>query len=140
VTDDAALRIVDRVVRGGAMADLCDQVDAVHVLTSLAGFEALLRGLPVTVHGQPFYAGWGLTHDLAPPVVRRGRRLTVAELVAAVLILYPRYLDPVTGLPCRPEHMTERLVGPGAAGQSALTRLRVIQGWVQRMTGKGVTA
>src|SRR5207247_7917200 len=33
----------------------------VETLTSLTGFEAVLRGIPVTVHGQPFYAGWGLT-------------------------------------------------------------------------------
>ena len=35
-------------------------------MTSLAGFEALLRGKPVTTHGQPFYAGWGLTEDICP--------------------------------------------------------------------------
>jgi capsular polysaccharide export protein len=32
-------------------------VDEVHTLTSLAGFQALLRGKPVTCYGQPFYAG-----------------------------------------------------------------------------------
>ena len=31
-------------------------------MTSLMGFEALLRDLPVTTYGAPFYAGWGL-HD-----------------------------------------------------------------------------
>eukprot|EP01037_Dinobryon_pediforme_P023300 gene23300-24702_t len=78
------------------MARLLDLVDAVHILTSLTGFEALLRGRAVTCHGVPFYAGWGLTRDLAPTPERRRRRLSVAELVAAVLIVYPRYLDPVT--------------------------------------------
>jgi len=75
---------------------LLDRVDAVHVLTSLAGFEALLRGLEVWCHGLPFYAGWGLTHDvLSTP--RRTRRLTLDELVAGALIAYPTYVHPGSG-------------------------------------------
>jgi len=65
----------------------------VHVLTSLTGFEALLRGLPVTCHGRPFYSGWGLTHDLVAGGNRRHRKLTLDQLVAGALILYPVYLD-----------------------------------------------
>ena len=78
------------------MPTLLDGADALHTMTSLAGFEALLRGVPVTTYGLPFYAGWGLTsdHSSAP---RRGRSLTVDELVAGALILYPRYRDPLTG-------------------------------------------
>jgi capsular polysaccharide export protein len=106
VPDADALRYAERVARGGSMARLLGQVDGIHVLTSLAGFEALLRGLPVTVHGQPFFAGWGLTRDFAATMFRRKRRLSLPELVAGVLILYPRYIDPVTGLPCPPERMT----------------------------------
>ena len=75
-----------------SIAPLLDQVDEVHVLTSLAGFEALLRGKKVVTHGIPFYAGWGLTEDTLP-VERRGRNLTLDELVAGVLILYPTYVD-----------------------------------------------
>jgi capsular polysaccharide export protein len=44
--------------------------DVVHTMTSLSGFDALLRGKRVVVHGQPFYAGWGLTEDRV-----RGRRV-----------------------------------------------------------------
>jgi capsular polysaccharide export protein len=40
---------------------------------------------------------------------RRQRRLSLDELVAGVLILYPRYLDPVTGLPCPPEVLVARM-------------------------------
>ncbi|WP_345719590.1 beta-3-deoxy-D-manno-oct-2-ulosonic acid transferase [Qipengyuania qiaonensis] len=109
VGDSAALQYADRIVREEAMADLLDAVDAVHVLTSLAGFEALLRGREVTCHGIPFYAGWGLTRDLADVPQRRGRNLSLDELVAGVLLLYPRYLDPVTGLPCPPEVLVERM-------------------------------
>lgn len=87
-----AYRWCDEVVTDVAMGDLLTLVDEVHVITSLAGFEALLRGKPVTCYGQPFYAGWGLTQDVMP-VVRRSRRLSLDELAAAVLILYPLYLS-----------------------------------------------
>jgi capsular polysaccharide export protein len=88
-----AARWCDEVVADADIAQLLDAVDEVHVLTSLAGFEALLRGKHVTCHGQPFYAGWGLTTD-ALPHPRRTRRLSLDELVAAALILYPLYLGP----------------------------------------------
>ncbi|MFC7607569.1 capsular polysaccharide export protein, LipB/KpsS family [Teichococcus aestuarii] len=65
-------RPADQVVTGAALPALLPQVEAVHTLTSLSGFEALLRGVPVVTYGQPFYAGWGLTEDRAPPP-RRGR-------------------------------------------------------------------
>jgi len=129
---DAALH-ADRVVRGGGMARLLEQVDAVHVLTSLTGFEALLRGREVTCHGMPFYAGWGLTRDLVTPSTRRTRRLTLDQLVAAVLILYPRYLDPVTSLPCPPEMLIRRMADGAAHNrQGWITRFREIQGWLRK--------
>ena len=53
VADDAALAHADRIVRGGSIAPLLEMADAVHVLTSLTGFEALLRGCEVTCHGTP---------------------------------------------------------------------------------------
>ena len=129
VPDEQTLRFADRVVRGGGMARLLDHVDAVHVLTSLTGFEALLRGRAVTCHGVPFYAGWGLTRDLAPVPARRGRARSLEELVAAVLILYPRYLDPVTGLPCPPEVLMTRMTDGAAHNRLGwVTRLRQAQG------------
>jgi capsular polysaccharide export protein len=84
--------LVDAVVTDVDMHQLLTQVDEVHVMTSLTGFEALLRGKPVTCHGQPFYAGWGLTRDLTP-VARRTRRRSLDELVAAALLFYPCYFD-----------------------------------------------
>ena len=86
----------DEVVTGVAMGRLLEQVDEVHVLTSLAGFEALLRGKFVVCHGVPFYAGWGLTQDIEP-VGRRRRHLTLDELVAGTLLLYPTYASRRTG-------------------------------------------
>ena len=49
-------------------------VDEVHVNSSLAGFEALLRGTKVSTYGVPFYAGWGLTEDHGPIPARRTAR------------------------------------------------------------------
>jgi len=83
----------DEVVGDVNMAELLAEVDAVHVLTSLTGFEALLRGVPVTCHGRPFYSGWGLTRDLEAGSDRRQRKLALDQLAAGALILYPVYLD-----------------------------------------------
>jgi capsular polysaccharide export protein len=132
VRDEDALAHADRIVRGGSMARLLERVDAVHVLTSLTGFEALMRGLDVTCHGTPFYAGWGLTRDLADFPDRRGRRLTLDELVAGVLILYPRYLDPVTGLPCPPEILIRRM--QDGAHHNRLGWVTRIRQWQGRLT------
>lgn len=74
------------------LAACLDVAHEVHTMTSLVGFEALLRGLPVVTYGQPFYAGWGLTRDHAP-LSRRSRRLSLDELVAGALLRYPRYVD-----------------------------------------------
>ncbi|KPF61546.1 capsule biosynthesis protein, partial [alpha proteobacterium AAP81b] len=134
LADSEALRHVDRVIRGAALAPLLARVDAVHVLSSQTGFEALLRGREVVCHGQPFYAGWGLTRDLAP-IPRRTRRLTLAELVAGALIAYPRYCDPVTGRPCTPEALVERLASlPRRRAPIRGTAARVGAGW-RRLRG-----
>jgi len=121
----------------GALADLVlDRVDAqsalrladrVWTITSGLGFEALLRGLPVTTLGAPFYAGWGLTEDRGPVPERRLQvfpRPGLDQLTHAALIGYPRYLDPVTRLPCPPELAVERL----ASGQTGRPppRLRLL--------------
>ena len=77
-------------------------------MTSLLGFEALIRGIPVTCLGAPFYAGYGLTRDLGPvPDWRRPADL--ANLAHAALIAYPRYWDPVSRRPCPPEVALDRL-------------------------------
>lgn len=115
-------RLADAVVVEGSIAALYPQFRAVETMTSLSGFEALLRGLEVTTHGQPFYAGWGLTEDLAPHP-RRGRRRSLDELVAATLILYPLYRDPVSGLPCGPETALDRLAEARAKADTPKGRL-----------------
>ena len=132
LNDVTVLRFADIVDTGAPLMALVQAVDDVHVLSSLTGFEALLRDRPVTVHGMPFYAGWGLTRDLAQPNGRRGRQLSIDQLVGAALILYPYYLDPVTRLPCGPEIMVERMAGGSKPPISWLIRLRMIQGKIQR--------
>lgn len=133
VAESDALCHADAIVADQPISALLDMVDGVHVLTSLAGFEALLRGKAVTTHGVPFYAGWGLTTDLgAAPERRLGHRRTLDELVAATLLLYPRYLDPVTGLPCPPEILIERLKAGVRRKNTILVALRRAQGTVRR--------
>lgn len=92
VNEQRAIDWCDEVLIDVSMGDLLTQVDEVHVMTSLSGFEALLHGKSVTCYGQPFYAGWGLTQDLVPHP-RRQRQLTLDALVAGALIEYPLYLS-----------------------------------------------
>ena len=133
IPDAVVLTHADEIDRTSAIAPLLGSVEAVHTLTSLAGFEALMRGKAVTTHGVPFYAGWGLTRDLGTIPPRRGRRRTLDELVAATLILYPRYLDPVTRLPCPVEILVDRLESDRAKVSSSLVVLRRVQGRVSKV-------
>ena len=107
----------DLTVTGGDMAALIARCDALWTDTSLAGFEALLRGRAVTCLGWPFYAGWGLTadpHDAPPGLrARRAARPTLDGLVHAALIDYPLYLDPRTGGRCGPEDILDWLEAGG---------------------------
>lgn len=120
IPEAETLTLADRIVGGLSIVDLLDRADHVETMTSLAGFEALIRGRSVAVHGRPFYAGWGLTEDLAPGA-DRGRRLALDELVAGALLLYPLYLDPITLKPCSAEQLLDRLAAArDAAGPSRL--------------------
>lgn len=88
--------LADEVVETANILECIEQADEVHTMTSLAGFEALLRHKKVHCYGLPFYAHWGLTEDhlaLEKPE-RRTRKLTLDELVSAVLVYYPLYIDP----------------------------------------------
>jgi len=136
--EDAA-QLADRIETEAGMAALIAMVDELHVNSSLAGFEALLRGKPVTVHGVPFYAGWGLTQDLGEVPDRRTARRSMDELVAAALLLYPRYLDPETGLPCPPEVLVERLTRSQvklAPNARAFVAIRRLAGRTNRLLGR----
>ncbi len=99
MTPEQALALADAIAPRASIAHLLDESQEVHTLTSLAGFEALLKGLPVATYGLPFYAGWGITED-REKCARRTRRLSLDELIAATLVLYPRYVHPTSDWPC----------------------------------------
>ena len=99
----------DESVTDAPMGDMLEAVDIVHVMSSLAGFEALLRGKAVVCHGLPFYAGWGLTVDTLT-LPRRSRRLLLDELIAGTLLCYPRYVSRVTGSACSAEDALRELI------------------------------
>jgi capsular polysaccharide export protein len=120
----------DLVLPDADPAALLAQVDKVVTITSALGFEALLRGVAVTTLGAPFYAGWGLTTDLGKPPGHRRARPSLAALAHAALIAYPRYFDPLTGLPCPPEVALDRLAsGEGLRAKPTLRALAKLQGW-----------
>jgi capsular polysaccharide export protein len=107
---------------------LIDACDAVWTMTSLIGFEALMRGKPVTCTGAPFYAGWGLTTDRCKTPARRGARPSILGLAHATLIDYPRYFDPDTGAALAPEQAIDVLLtapsGRSKLAQTTLAKLR----------------
>lgn len=111
--DFDASDLADIVANKADITQLLSAVSTVWTMTSLAGFEALLRGVHVVTTGAPFYAGWGLTEDLGDVPPRRREDISLPGLVHATLIDYPRYYDPVSGLPCPVEVIVERLAsGP----------------------------
>lgn len=93
----AAQEIADYVEKATSIVSCIDNCDELMTITSLSGFDALLRNKEVITFGQPFYAGWGLTQDHAkhaPAFDRRNRRLTLDQLIAGTLLRYPIYWNP----------------------------------------------
>lgn len=113
----------DVIIRDGNIDTLLSQVDELWTMTSLSGFEALVRGVPVVTTGAPFYAGWGLTDDRGDIPPRRRQDVSLEGLVHATLIDYPRYIDPKTGQPCPVEVTLERLQSGQVAHPGAVNRL-----------------
>ena len=121
--------LADVVASNADPTALLAEVQEVWTMTSLLGFEALLRGVRVTTLGAPFYTGWGLTEDLGQCPERRRARPTLAGLVHAALIDYPRYHDPVTRQPCPVEVIVDRLThGPLPRAGIANRGLSKLQG------------
>ncbi|WP_241904888.1 capsular polysaccharide biosynthesis protein [Enterovibrio norvegicus] len=98
----------DIIVKDINMDSLLERVDEVHTMTSLTGFEGLLRGKIVHTYGMPFYAGWGLTVDYLI-CDRRTRSLTLQELVYGALVLYPTYVDICSNQMCTVEQTIQRI-------------------------------
>jgi len=107
--EGGAFELCDEILTEAVSTDLLlSQVDELHTMTSLMGFEALMRGVKVVCHGLPFYAGWGLTEDriICP---RRTRRLSLDELVYGALISYPRYFNYERNCFIEPEQAVDQL-------------------------------
>lgn len=114
--------LADLVVTSGDIMQWIAWADRIETMTSLTGFEALLRGKPVGVHGIPFYAGWGLTDD-RHAIPRRVRRVDLETLAAAALIRYPLYVHPLSRMPCRPEDLIDEIASGGGAASGMLDRI-----------------
>lgn len=131
----AALQWADHVEVQASVVSCIEACGVVVTMTSLTGFDALLRGKQVVVHGRPFYAGWGLTQDQLP-VPRRARTRSLDELVACALLHYPLYWDPVlkgyTSCEAVLQQLLQRREVLQQSGQ--LKRLRV--GYVRRQWRK----
>lgn len=102
IVDDKVYQFADKMLTDVNITDCLSVVDEVHTISSLTGFEALLRGLKVVCYGLPFYAGFGLTVDKANSLQiniakqrrQRGVPLTLEQLVYTTLIDYPLYRVP----------------------------------------------
>ncbi len=104
--DRTARQLYDLELVDCDIIDLIELADEIHTMCSLTGFEGLMRDVEVHTYGLPFYAGWGLTHDrLSSP--RRQRRLTLDALIAGALLMYPTYVDPVSGEFCNADTAVE---------------------------------
>ena len=108
VAPDIVSNHVDLELTDTSITDCLAVVNEVHTMTSLVGFEGLLRGLKVVCYGLPFYSNWGLTVD-RHPLERRTKMLKLNELVAGTLIDYPLYINWQTGDFTTPEVIVEQL-------------------------------
>ncbi|MEO1329976.1 MAG: hypothetical protein AAFW46_09960, partial [Pseudomonadota bacterium] len=133
-------RLADAVVPDGPAGPLLDRAAEIWTMTSLMGFEALIRGKRAVCLGWPFYAGWGLTEDLGTPPeglpLRRAARPDRTTLAAAAYLLYPRYLDPLSGKPCAPETVLKRLVARDAAAERHPDPLIRAAAWARRRAAR----
>lgn len=113
--------LADVVAHDVAMPDCLDMCDTVHTISSLTGFEALLRDKKVVCYGLPFYAGFGLTDDIIETdntakltaLARRTRPnlppLMLDELIFGTLVVYPIYHLPQKQGLATPENVIDYL-------------------------------
>ncbi|MGA6925118.1 MAG: capsular polysaccharide biosynthesis protein, partial [Desulfosarcina sp.] len=119
VPDNLAKTLCDHIVIDRDIDRCIDQADQIHTMTSLTGFEALLRGKTVYTYGLPFYAGWGLTVD-RHRCPRRLKRRSIDELLYCALVLYPRYYDWEAGMFVSVEDAIQSILRARTARQEML--------------------
>ncbi|MFT4021733.1 MAG: capsular polysaccharide biosynthesis protein [Acinetobacter sp.] len=95
IANDVALQYANVIEVDHSILECFKICDEVHTITSLSGFEALMRGLIVYCYGLPFYAGWGLTQD-QHECHRRTKKLSLEQLVYITLVQYPVYNIEIT--------------------------------------------
>ncbi|GAA6135084.1 capsular polysaccharide biosynthesis protein [Oceaniserpentilla sp. 4NH20-0058] len=92
LSDAEVKQFADLYLSSTSLLSLFAITDRLCTICSLAGFEALIRGVSVSTYGLPFYGGWGLTQDnYSYP--RRNKKVSVNELVYITLVLYSRYVN-----------------------------------------------
>ncbi|AOA59202.1 capsular polysaccharide biosynthesis protein [Acinetobacter larvae] len=109
LSDNIVLQYANCIELFASIIDCFKICDEIHTISSLTGFEALLRGVTVCCYGLPFYAGWGLTHD-RHVCQRRQRQLSLEELVYITLIDYSVYNLPVADHMCIPRVGVEQVI------------------------------
>lgn len=117
---------------------ICNEV---HTLTSLVGFDALIRGKKVFTYGAPFYAGWGLTIDMdktSPAFKRRKRKLSLEELVYGCLIKYPIYWDYEKNKKTTCENVIRQIVKERDAYWKVNTKSPIEKPYLIRQVKKGL--
>ncbi len=92
IPKESFLKYADYIDFKSNSIDLIERVDEIHTMSSLTGFEALIRNKKVITYRRPFYSGWGLTHDKLN-ISNRKRKLSLNQLLAVCLILYPTYYN-----------------------------------------------
>lgn len=90
IPEKEALRYADKIEKQTSILEYFSIIDELHTITSLSGFEALIRGVKVHCYGMPFYAGWGLTQD-QNQTDRRRKIVNIETLLYVTLVEYPTY-------------------------------------------------
>ena len=93
IEEEDVINLADCLAIDADIIECIQQVDEVHTMTSLSGFEALVHGKKVFCYGLPFYSGWGLTID-EHSCERRNRTLDIDDLIYHSIISYPTYIHP----------------------------------------------
>ncbi len=107
--NDLVLQSCNAIITDISIDSCITMADEIHTITSLCGFDGIIRDKKVYTYGMPFYAGWGLTEDYHT-CERRKRVLSKDELVAGALLLYPRYVHPTTKELCEIERVLEAII------------------------------
>lgn len=132
-------KLIDYFANNISIQNCLNLVDEVHSMTSLVGFDALIRGKKVFTYGAPFYAGWGLTIDMdksSPAFKRRKRKLTLEELVYGCLIKYPIYWDYEKNKRTTCEHVIKQIIKERDAYWKVNTKSPIEKNYLLRQFNK----